>query len=40
MIAVDTVKRHVSQIFSKLGVKNRLQAVRRARLLGLLAEEQ
>src|SRR5260370_38114627 len=27
-IVVDTVKRHVSQILSKLAVKNRLQAVR------------
>jgi LuxR family maltose regulon positive regulatory protein len=38
-IVVDTVKRHVSQIFSKLGVKNRVQAVRQARALGLLGEE-
>ena len=39
VIAVDTVKRHVSHIFSKLGVKNRLQAGRQAQLLGLLDEE-
>jgi LuxR family maltose regulon positive regulatory protein len=39
VIAVDTVKRHVSHIFSKLGVKNRLQAARQAQLLGLLGEE-
>lgn len=38
-IVVDTVKRHVSQIFSKLIVKNRVQAVRRARELGLLDKE-
>ncbi|HWS84829.1 MAG TPA: LuxR C-terminal-related transcriptional regulator [Ktedonobacteraceae bacterium] len=38
-IVVNTVKRHVSQIFSKLGVKNRVQAVRQARALGLLGEE-
>lgn len=36
VIAVDTVKRHVSHIFSKLDVKNRLQAARQAQLLGLL----
>ncbi|HEY4036442.1 MAG TPA: helix-turn-helix transcriptional regulator [Ktedonobacteraceae bacterium] len=39
VIVVDTVKRHVSQIFSKLAVKNRVQAVRRARELDLLSEE-
>lgn len=39
IIVVDTVKRHVSQIFSKLAVRNRVQAVRRARELGLLSEE-
>lgn len=38
-IVVGTVKRHVSQIFSKLGVKNRIQAVRQARTFGLLDEE-
>jgi LuxR family maltose regulon positive regulatory protein len=38
-IVVDTVKRHVSQIFSKLIVKNRIQAVKRAQELGLLGEE-
>jgi LuxR family maltose regulon positive regulatory protein len=38
-IAVDTVKRHVSHIFSKLGVPNRVQAVKQAKLLGLLDEE-
>jgi LuxR family maltose regulon positive regulatory protein len=36
VITVDTVKRHVSHIFEKLGVENRTRAVARARLLGLL----
>ena len=36
MIVVDTVKRHVSHIFGKLDVQNRVQAVRRAQELGLL----
>src|SRR6266702_5202491 len=35
-VAVSTVKRHVSNIFSKLGVTNRTQAVARAREFGLL----
>jgi LuxR family maltose regulon positive regulatory protein len=35
VIAVDTVKRHVHHILAKLGVQNRLQAVRQARKLGL-----
>ncbi|HEX3642303.1 MAG TPA: LuxR C-terminal-related transcriptional regulator [Ktedonobacteraceae bacterium] len=39
VIVIDTVKRHVSTIFSKLGVRNRVQAVRQARELGLLSEE-
>jgi len=39
VIAIDTVKRHVSHIFSKLGVQNRVQAVRQARELCLLDEE-
>jgi LuxR family maltose regulon positive regulatory protein len=39
VIALDTVKRHVSHIFSKLGVTNRVQAVKQARDLGLLDEE-
>jgi len=38
VLSVDTVKRHVYNIFSKLGVKNRVQAVTRARALGLLSE--
>jgi LuxR family maltose regulon positive regulatory protein len=36
IIALDTVKRHVSHIFAKLGVQNRVQAVKRAHELGLL----
>ncbi len=39
VITVDTVKRHVSHIFVKLGVQNRVQAVRQAQKLGLLDEE-
>jgi LuxR family maltose regulon positive regulatory protein len=39
VIAYETVKRHVSHIFSKLGVTNRVQAVRQARDLGLLDEQ-
>ena len=39
VIVIDTVKRHVSHIFSKLGVQNRVQAVRQARELGLLSEK-
>ncbi len=38
VIALDTVKRHVTHIFEKLGVNNRVQAVARARALGLLSE--
>ena len=40
VIAIDTVKRHVSHIFSKLDVQNRIQAARRAEELGLLGKEQ
>ena len=39
VIAIDTVKRHVSHIFSKLGVTNRVQAVKQAHDLGLLDEQ-
>ncbi|TME12857.1 MAG: NACHT domain-containing protein [Chloroflexi bacterium] len=39
VIALDTVKRHVTHIFEKLGVNNRVQAVARARTLGLLSDE-
>jgi ATP/maltotriose-dependent transcriptional regulator MalT len=36
VITLDTVKRHVTHILGKLGVANRVQAVTRARELGLL----
>ena len=36
VVTLDTVKRHVSNLFTKLGVANRTQAVARARELGLL----
>jgi len=39
VITIDTVKRHVSNIYSKLGVHTRVQAVARVRALGLLSEE-
>jgi len=39
VITIDTVKRHVSHIFSKLGVQNRVQVIRQAQELGLLDEE-
>jgi LuxR family maltose regulon positive regulatory protein len=39
VIAYETVKRHVSHIFAKLGVTNRVQAVKRAHDLGLLNEQ-
>ncbi|HEX3642061.1 MAG TPA: LuxR C-terminal-related transcriptional regulator, partial [Ktedonobacteraceae bacterium] len=39
VIAIDTVKRHVSHIFSKLGVNNRVQAIKQAQSLGILDEE-
>jgi len=38
VIAIDTVKRHVSHIFSKLDVHNRVQAIRKARELDLGVE--
>jgi LuxR family maltose regulon positive regulatory protein len=37
VISLDTVKRHVTHVFTKLSVTNRTQAVARARELGLLA---
>ena len=36
VIAISTVKRHVSNIFGKLAVSNRTQAVTRAQTIGLL----
>ncbi len=39
VIAYDTVKRHVSHILSKLGVTNRVQAVKQAHDFGLLDEQ-
>jgi LuxR family maltose regulon positive regulatory protein len=38
VIVIDTVKRHMSHILAKLGVQNRVQAVKRAHELGLLDE--
>ena len=38
-IVLDTVKRHVSHIFAKLGVTNRVQAVKQAQDFGLLDEQ-
>jgi len=35
-ISIHTVKKHVTHLFAKLEVENRLQAVEKARLLGLL----
>lgn len=40
VISLDTVKRHATHIFEKLGVHNRVQAVARARTLGLLSDER
>jgi LuxR family maltose regulon positive regulatory protein len=40
VIALNTVKRHISSIYSKLDVKSRTQAVARARELGLLPVEE
>ncbi len=39
MVALSTVKHHVSMILSKLGASNRTQAVAQARALGLLSDE-
>ena len=36
VIAIGTVKRHVSNIFGKLTVSSRTQAVARAQAIGLL----
>jgi LuxR family maltose regulon positive regulatory protein len=40
VVAVETVKKHVSHILDKLDAANRTQAVARARQLGLLGEER
>jgi LuxR family maltose regulon positive regulatory protein len=37
-VALDTVKKHLTHIFEKLGAANRTQATARARELGLLAD--
>lgn len=39
VLSIDTIKRHVSNIFSKLGVHTRVQAVAQARARGLLSDE-
>jgi len=36
VISLNTVRRHVTNIFNKLGVSNRTQAAARARDLGLM----
>ena len=36
VVALDTVKKHVSHVLGKLGAANRTQAVTRARQLGLI----
>ncbi|HZG68007.1 MAG TPA: LuxR C-terminal-related transcriptional regulator [Herpetosiphonaceae bacterium] len=36
IVAVGTVKRHVNSILGKLDVQSRLEAVARARFLGLV----
>jgi LuxR family maltose regulon positive regulatory protein len=35
-VSVNTVKKHITNIFNKLGVKNRLQAIKQGRQLGLI----
>jgi DNA-binding CsgD family transcriptional regulator len=37
VVTQETVRKHVSHIFDKLGATNRTQAVAHARRLGLLA---
>ena len=39
VLSIDTIKRHVSNIFAKLGVHTRVQAAARASALGLLSDE-
>jgi LuxR family maltose regulon positive regulatory protein len=38
-LSLYTIKSHASNIFSKLGVKNRTEAIARARMLGVLPQE-
>ncbi len=38
VITIDTVKRHVTHIYAKLGVTNRVQGAERGRTLGLLPD--
>lgn len=38
-ISLNTVKKHITHIFDKLGVRNRTEATARARQLGLLAND-
>jgi LuxR family maltose regulon positive regulatory protein len=38
VVEVNTVKRHMGNIMSKLQARNRTQAVAQARVLGLLAD--
>jgi LuxR family maltose regulon positive regulatory protein len=39
-VTLDTIKKHVTHIFEKLGVTNRTEAAARARSLGLLADHE
>ncbi len=39
VLAINTVKRHVSNIFEKLGTSSRTQTIAQARALGLLVDE-
>ena len=36
VVALDTVKKHVTHVLAKLGAANRTEAVARARQLGLI----
>jgi len=36
VVAPSTIKTHINNLYSKLGVQNRVQAIQRARELGLL----